>query len=337
MAERDAREYTMQIRTLTERVSGWFARGHPLEEAAQTGEPLAAPRTAFVLLGGGARGAAQAGALTILLEAGLRPDLIIGISAGSWNGSYLAMDPSPARALTLEGLWIATTSQEILGPSRWVMALNAAANRASLYGSAGMRRTAERQLQGRTFKDTTLPLYIVATDLTTATARFFSSGPLLPAVLASSAVPGIFPPVHVEGGTLVDGGLSEWEGCQKALELGATRIVLVACGGVMAAAPRLESFRNILARSMEVANRSGFARTVAALRGLGAEVLPIFPELTVGNALDFDHAPTLIHAGRAAARSALAAWERSQAERGVASAQADGRALSITPLRATAS
>ncbi|MGH2517264.1 MAG: patatin-like phospholipase family protein, partial [Ktedonobacterales bacterium] len=149
----------MQIRTLTERVSGWFARGHPMHELLLADEPLAAPRTAFVLLGGGARGAAQAGALAVLLEAGLRPDVIIGISAGSWNGSYLAMDPSPERALALEGLWIATTSQEILGPSRWTMALNAVANRASLYGSAGMRRMAERQLQGRTFEDATVPLH----------------------------------------------------------------------------------------------------------------------------------------------------------------------------------
>lgn len=327
----------MQIRTLAGRVSGWFARSHPLHEIPSVEEPLAAPRTAFVLLGGGARGAAQAGALTVLLEAGLRPDVIIGISAGSWNGSYLAMDPSPERAMALEGLWIATTSQEILGPSRWIVALNAVANRASLYGSAGMRRTAERQLQGKTFEDASVPLYIVATDLASATARFFSSGLLLPAVLASSSVPGIFPPVRVGDSLLVDGGLSEWEGCRKALELGATRIVLVACGGVTAPAPRLESFRNILARSMEIANRSGFARTVAALRGLGVEVLPVFPELTVGNALNFDHAPTLIHAGRAAAREALADWERERAERGAMMAPTEGQAAGVTPLRATAS
>ncbi|MGH2515933.1 MAG: hypothetical protein ACRDHP_09795, partial [Ktedonobacterales bacterium] len=150
-------------------------------------------------------------------------------------------------------------------------------------------------------------------------------------------VPGIFPPIRVEDGVLVDGGLSEWEGCLKAIELGATRIVLVACGGVTAAAPRLETFRHVLARSMEVSNRSGFARTVAALRGLGVEVLPIFPELTVGNALDFDHAPTLIHAGRAAARHALAEWERAQAERAAAPAATIGQPAGITPLRTAAS
>lgn len=326
----------MQFRTLAGRVTGWFARSHPLQESVRDDVSLASPRTAFVLLGGGARGAAQAGALTVLLEAGLRPDMIIGISAGSWNGSFLAMDPTPERAVALEGLWIATTSQEILGPRRWVMAVNAVANRASLYGSAGMRRTAERQLQGRNFEDAVVPLHIVATDLASGTARFFSSGSLMPAVMASSAVPGIFPPVLVDGCVLVDGGLSEWEGCLRAVELGATRIVLVACGGMLEAS-RLESFRNILGRSMEVANRSGFARTLTALQGLGVDVLPVFPELTIGNALDFDHAPLLIRAGRAAARQTLAEWEQAQTARRAAVAGIQEQPAEITPLRAASS
>ena len=327
----------MQFRSLAGRLSGWFVHSHQAQEALRINEPRETPRTAFVLLGGGARGAAQAGALTVLLEAGLHPDLIIGISAGSWNGSYLAMDPSPERALALEGLWIATTSYDILGPRRWNVALNAVANRASLYDSSGMRRTAERQLQGKSFADAMVPLYIVATDLTSARAYFFSSGTLLPAVLASSAVPGIFPPVDEGGALLVDGGLSEWEGCLKALELGATRIVLVACGGVTATPSRLRSFRHILARSMEINNRSGFIRTIAALRGLGADVIPVFPELTIGNALDFDRAPTLIHAGRAAARQALAEWERARVGiAGTCSPGVDPLANSVA-LRATAS
>lgn len=327
----------MQFRTLAGRVSRWLVRSHPMEEMPRVDGKLAEPRTAFVLLGGGARGAAQAGALTVLLEAGLRPDLIIGISAGSWNGSYLAMDPSPERAIGLEGLWIATTSHDILGPRRWVIALNAVANRASLYDSGGMRRTAERQLQGKSFADAMIPLYILATDLTAAAPRFFSSGPLLPAVLASSAVPGIFPPVDDNGTLLVDGGLCEWDGCLKALELGATRIVLVSCGGAMAASPRLESFRHILARSMEISNRGSFGRTVTALRGLGAEVIAVYPELTAGTLLDFDRAPILIHAGRAAARRALAEWERAQAAFQASPPHAEAQASGVTPFHATAS
>src|SRR5579871_6544386 len=63
------------------------------------------PETVFILFGGAARGAAQAGALTVLLEHGITPDRIVGISAGAWNGSYLALDPTVERCYELEALW----------------------------------------------------------------------------------------------------------------------------------------------------------------------------------------------------------------------------------------
>lgn len=305
----------MQLRSLAGRVSLWRGRNSARSDGTDAPESLSErePRTAFVLLGGGARGAAQAGALTVLLDAGIRPDLIVGISAGSWNGSYLALDPTPERAVRLEGLWIATTSNDIMGPNRWVSALNAVANRTSLYGSAGMRRTAQRQVSNVTFEELSVPLTVVVADLVSGEPVYFTEGPVLPAILASSAVPGIFPPVVEDGAVLVDGGLVEWAGCVRAMELGAERIFLVACGGVTASHPKLDSFRHILERSFEVSNRSSFARTVFALRGAGIEVIPVFPELTVGTVLDFDHAPALVHAGRAAARRALLEWKSGDA------------------------
>lgn len=305
----------MQLRSLAGRVSFWRSRDGVRARGSNVLEPERErePRTAFVLLGGGARGAAQAGALTVLLDAGIRPDFIVGISAGSWNGSYIAVGPTPERAVRLEGLWIATTSNDIMGPNRWVSALNAVANRTSLYGSAGMRRSAERQLSNVTFEELAVPLTIVAADLVAGEPIYFAEGPVLPAVLASSAVPGIFPPVIGDGYVLVDGGLVEWAGCMRTMELGAERIFLIACGGVTSAVPKLVSFRHILERSFEVSNRSSFGRTVFALRGAGIEVIPVFPELTIGTALDFDHAPALVHAGRAAARRALLEWKSGDA------------------------
>ncbi|MGZ3680217.1 MAG: hypothetical protein ACXWQR_16935, partial [Ktedonobacterales bacterium] len=94
---------------------------------------------------------------------------------------------------------------------------------------------------------------------------------------------------------------------------GATRIFLVSCGGVFRTAPQLRTFRHILERSMELHNRASFAKTVFALRGAGAEVIPIFPEMTAGNMLDFDHAPELVASGRLAARQALRDWEQQKA------------------------
>ena len=306
----------MQLRDIQQGLAKWFKHRGDAPESLQaevTATPATPSRTGFILLGGGARGAAQAGALTVLMDNGIIPDLIVGISAGSWNGGYLALDPTPERAFQLEGNWVSTTSHDIMSPNRWSLALNAVASRASLYGSTGLHRVAERYLADTTFEELHVPLRIVAANLVSGEPKIFSSGPLLPAVLASSAVPGIFPPIMGEQEMLVDGTLAEWTGCTMALEMGATRIFLVACGGVFRAAPKLQTFRHILERSMELHNRANFARTVFALRGAGVEVIPIFPEITVGHMLDFDHAPELVLAGRLAARQALRDWELSKA------------------------
>ncbi|MGZ3582442.1 MAG: patatin-like phospholipase family protein [Ktedonobacterales bacterium] len=306
----------MQLRDIQQGLVKWFRRRPDAYASSQpeaTNTTTTSPHTAFILLGGGSRGAAQAGALTVLLDNGITPDVIIGMSAGSWNGAYLALDPTPERAFQLEGNWVSTTSHEIMGPNRWSLALNAVASRASLYGSAGMQRVAERYLADTTFEELHVPLRIVAANLISGEPKIFSSGPLLPAVLASSAVPGIFPPIISEQEVLVDGTLAEWTGCTTALEMGATRIFLVSCGGVFRTAPQLRTFRHILERSMELHNRASFAQTVFALRGAGAEVIPIFPEMTAGNMLDFDHAPELVASGRLAARQALRDWEQQKA------------------------
>ena len=243
---------------------------------------------------------------------GWHQNLIIGISAGSWNGAYIAQDPTPAQALALEGLWNATTSQEVLGPRRWSAAVNAVSFRSSLYNGERLRRVAERYLGGKTFADLRVPLRVVATDLVTGEPHMFTTGPLLPAVLASSAMPGIFPPLLTGDALLVDGGIVEWSGCLAALESGATRICLVGCGSALPRRGTRESYRHIFERSWEIGNRSSFNRTVFALRGAGVEVIAIHPRIEGASLLNFDRAPALVRAGRVAAEEAITDWKREQ-------------------------
>ena len=294
------------MRNFGVRVQDWLSRIRS-DQHLDRNKP-SPERTVFILLGGAARGAAQAGVLTVLFEQGITPDAIVGISAGAWNGAYLALAPSQDRCMALEGLWIATTSQEVMSPHRWAIALNAVTNRPALFGNEGMRRMAERHLKGATFEDARIRLSIVASDLASGNAYVFETGSLVQAIMASSAVPGIFPPVIQDDVFLVDGGLSEWASCEKAMELGATRVVLVACGGVQSNMERPEGLRLILQQSFEFANRMSFRQTVAAMRGLGLDVLPIYPELHAGTALNFDVAPALVHAGRIAATRAIREW-----------------------------
>lgn len=76
--------------------------------------------TAFVLAGGGSLGAVQAGMLAEVLAAGVRPDLIVGVSAGAINGAYLASDPVPSRAELLAGLWTQLRTRDVLGARLFV-------------------------------------------------------------------------------------------------------------------------------------------------------------------------------------------------------------------------
>lgn len=263
-------------------------------------------RTAFVLLGGGSRGAAQAGALTALLEAGVTPDIIVAISAGAWNGAHLAVDPTPQRAHELEQAWLDTTSHDIVGAWPWHSALHVVRHRLSLYDNAGMRRVASHYVAGLDFADLRVPLRIVATDLIAGRPHIFAEGPLLSAVIASSSVPGIFPPVASEHELLVDGGMNEWAGCMAALDLGATRICLLACGSQMPATGKLRSFMQVIERSMDVSLCDSFDRTIFALRASGVDVLPVFPTTPECSFLDFNHAADLIACGHAAGLRALA-------------------------------
>ena len=328
---------------------GWLARllqrwgvraARVAPPGAQTAEgPLAAPdKVAFVLLGGGARGAAQAGALAVALEQGIRPDVIIGVSAGAWNGAYLAVDPTPERARQLCEIWAGLKNTDLLGGGWWRAAISAVSGRPALYGAEGPIRVARRYMDRQTFEELKTPLWIMATNLTSGQPKLFSSGRVVQAILASSAVPGIFPPVVLDGQVYVDGGLLEWDACAEALRLGARTVYLFACGAIGELSPRLmpqealeqhngkapngrrtiaplfrppedtlgASMLDVLERSWDVVSQYQLRRAVEGLRSGGARVIPIEPSLPLhSRALDFSQSHAAIAAGRASAEAVL--------------------------------
>ena len=202
--------------------------------------------TAFVLSGGGARGALQVGALRALLERGARPDVIIGTSVGAWNGAWLAMGPTLERLETMARVWESVHPAQVLlgrervagGSSRQAVrgalalaaARNVARDHPSLYDDTGLQQLLQRYYHGATFEEMAVPLYVIATNLTDGLRTVFSSGPLGPALLASSAIPGVFPPVRIADAVYVDGGAVENCGVELALTLGARRIFVLDVG-----------------------------------------------------------------------------------------------------------
>jgi len=167
--------------------------------------------------------------LLALVERGIVADHIVGTSVGAWNGAWLAAGPTPERMRRLADIW-ATVSRGTFRIAWWRAARNYTLRRAALYDARGLARLVARHLEAHRFEDLAIPLSVVACNITRGEKAVLSRGPLAPAVLASSAIPGIFPPVVISGDQYVDGGMVDPAGLETALELGATRIYVVDAG-----------------------------------------------------------------------------------------------------------
>jgi NTE family protein len=285
--------------------------------------PRAKTRTAFILSGGGAHGVLQVGALRALMEEGIRPDMVIGTSIGAWNGAWLAYKPTLDGVVAIAAAWRAVHVAGVLlgrqrslqrppGAQGGLLMLEAARRvsrgHPSMYSGAGVRGLLERLMGDLTFEDTAIPFRVIATDITRGARATLKSGPLVPAILASSALPGIFPPVRIGESVYTDGGPLDDASLECAIELGANRLFILAIGherGVDGATPaptglvpRDEWMRGIRAhaamavvqRSTQVMDRFHLER---ALRRLPRRVETHLIELSVTNTcgfLDFDHA-----------------------------------------------
>lgn len=187
------------------------------------------PQTAFVLSGGGVLGAVQVGHLEALLAHGVVPDLVVGTSVGALNAASLACEPTPEGVARLTEVWRSLRAEDIFPGSRIARAWNMVARGDHIHTNDGIRRLVEL-LPVRTFEETKVPLWVSATDLRTGEERWFSSGPLMRAILASTALPGIFPPVAIDGELYIDGGVVNNVPISKAVELGARRVYVLTCG-----------------------------------------------------------------------------------------------------------
>ncbi|MGQ0826702.1 MAG: patatin-like phospholipase family protein [Actinomycetota bacterium] len=163
---------------------------------------------AFVLSGGGSRGALQAGALEVLLAAGIVPELLVGTSVGALNAAHLAAEPTPARAALLVDLWRTIRPRSLFpSGSRLVQLANLVRGADHVGSSTPLRHLIEDALPYRQIEDAAMPLVVVATDLRTGTERHLSRGSVVDAVLASAAIPGVYAPVPWGDDLLVDGGV----------------------------------------------------------------------------------------------------------------------------------
>jgi NTE family protein len=189
------------------------------------------PRVAFVLGGGGNLGAIQVGQLRALLERKIVPDAVVGCSVGALNGAAVAGNPSLEECERLGELWkglgrhdIFPSSSRTRGP--WLFLRHGL----SAYSDHGLRRVIDKWLHFRTFESSLVPFHTVATALRTGLEQWFSSGDVVPALLASTALPGFLPPVTIDGEDYIDGGVVNNVPISKAFELQASRVYVLDCG-----------------------------------------------------------------------------------------------------------
>jgi NTE family protein len=231
--------------------------------------------TAFVLGGGGHLGAYEVGMLRALLEAGIKPDLVLGTSVGAINGSVLAADPSSESVARLEELWGGLSSGGVFEASLLTRLGTAARSRTHLYSNATLRRMLEADLPVARIEELTVPFQCVAASIERAAEHWFSRGPLVEAVLASCAVPGLLPPVALDDEHYLDGGLVNSVPVGRAIALGARTIYVLHVGRLEQPLrpPRLPW--EVATVAFEIARRHRFARDVADLPdGIRVHLLP---------------------------------------------------------------
>ena len=186
-------------------------------------QPGGRPREAVVLSGGGSLGAVQIGALRALLEAGVRPDLLVGCSVGAMNAASLAVDPSLARLGELEALWRSLERKDVFGGNRRMLATHVVRGDAHLYEPDALRALVRRAVPVADLADTVVPCHVVTTDLRTGASCWWTSGDPVTVLSASACMPAVFPPVPLGGSLHVDGGVTCPVPTARALDLGAIR------------------------------------------------------------------------------------------------------------------
>ena len=187
--------------------------------------------TAVVLSGGGSLGAVQVGMLQALTEHGVVADMLVGTSVGAINAAWLAGSGMGPDAIgELGEVWLRTRRQDVF-PLRPIAGLFGFAGRTDhLVAPNGLRSLLRRNLSIERLEDATVPVTVIATEVTSGTEVALSSGDAVDAVTASAAIPGVFPPVRIGQHVLMDGGVANNTPISHAISLGADTIWVLSTG-----------------------------------------------------------------------------------------------------------
>ena len=229
---------------------------------------------AFVLSGGGTLGATQVGALRALVEHDIHADLVLGSSVGALNGAAYAHGSNLDNIERLRRAWLSAAGSGVFTHGRMWELLHFTTKRPSVYEHHGLRSLVESAIEFEDLSHAPIPLGVMVTALSGDPERCYWKGPARELLLASSALPGVFPSVFLDGEELIDGGVINNVPVSHAVAAGATSIYVVVCG------PRLSEIDTFGPRPIDrVLGALALARKARVLHDL--DNLPEDVEATV--------------------------------------------------------
>lgn len=269
----------------------------------------------IVLSGGAALGSAQVGMLDALSRAGVTPSLLLGTSAGAINASFFASDPTPRGVRNLANIWLELTTRRVFGTTTH-RAANLLRGRSGLSSPEGLRQVIADNLPFERIEDAPTPVGVVTTHLRSGTAVLHRAGSAVDLLLASAAIPGVFPPVRLSpesaptrAGTHVDGGVRCMVPVDMALAQRPKRV------WVLDVASAVKATRSYHPGSLDPV-ATGFAMAMAAQSEATEEAehdahvrvinLPMGAVRRLRSAMDFSRGEALYEAGRLEAEKVLA-------------------------------
>jgi len=232
--------------------------------------------TAFVLGGGGRWGAVEVGMIQALDEAGIEPDLILGTSIGAFNGAVIADYPGREGVERLTGFWEEVTGADLFQTGFFDRAIRVATLKPAIHDTAELRALVEHAIHPDTrIEDLQVPFQCVAASIENFAEHWFDQGMLVDAVLASSAVPALFPPVVIDGESFYDGGLVDSVPLGRAVALGADVVYVLQVGRIESPLRPPERLYEAALISFEIARRHRFVTTMRNLpEGVEVHLLP---------------------------------------------------------------
>ena len=221
--------------------------------------------TAIVLSGGANLGSVQVGMMQAVVDFGVRPDLVVGTSVGAVNGAWL-VGGRPLHELS--DLWCAMRRADVFPTSAVATLLGFAGRRDHVVGNRGIRQLLEKHLTFDRLEDARIPFHVIATDVLTGGDVCLSSGPAIEAVLASAAIPGVFPPVEIDGKTLMDGGVVNNTPISHAITHGADTVWVLTTGYSCALAARPNSALGMALHALELSIHQRLALDIERYAGV---------------------------------------------------------------------